>query len=724
MAWTQQGLTYELGLGANARARVDVDPRRPVSVQLLVGQAVLATTADGEAYPSAPIAVRRADRWATPTGALRAQIAAEVLGLEWSDGVLLTLKASAEGGLELSCSAPAADAVALALACDPTEHFYGLGERFDRLDQRGQMIELWVTNQASGTGTYKPVPFVFSSRGYGLVVDTTRRVHCAPGHLPVPTCTTVTVDGPQLHAALLPGPTPAAVLDLYTRRVGRPPVPPEWVFGPWKSRDWRTETQATAREDIQRHAELGIALGVKLIDATWEPEGHSFTFDSAKYSDPSELIDTARAAGVRVVLWLSPSMTLGATAYAEAAARGFLIRDGRGQPYVHRLGNEPGWVGTAIDFTHPPAVVWWQAQLRRLLELGVRGFKTDFGEQIPRDAVFADGRTGAQLHNIYPVLYNQATWAVVREYDGILLARSAWAGSQPLPGLWAGDQTSDFSPWSGLPSAIVAGQSAGWSGFPYWGSDIGGYFGNPDDEVFVRWSQFAAFTPIMEIHGLGIREPWLFRPATLEAYRRFANLHTRLAPYTRAAGAEALRTGLPLMRAMALCFPEDPVVHEDWVQYQYLYGPDLLVAPVYSAATTRQAYVPDGEWIDYFSGARVSGPSAPWLPAPLDAIPVFVRAGTVLPLLRDIHTSSTEALELQLFPGGCAERLLADDTRIVLESEPGPGVIQVRVSGPERDYSLSVPYRPLPLLTHASRPVTRAEGRFHWRGDVTLRLSS
>jgi alpha-D-xyloside xylohydrolase len=272
-----------------------------------------------------------------------------------------------------------------------------------------------------------------------------------------------------------------------------------------------------------------------------------------------------------------------------------------------------------------------------------------------------------------------------------------------------------------LPSAIVAGQSAGWSGFPYWGSDIGGYFGSPDDEVFVRWAQFAAFTPIMQAHGLGIREPWLFRHSTLEVYRRFANLHARLVPYSRAAAAVARRTGMPLMRAMALCFPEDPDIHQDWIQYQYLYGPDLLVAPVYSWGTTRQVYFPAGEWIDYFTGSPVSGPLAVRVPAPLESIPVFVRAGTVLPLLRDIATPSASALELQMFPGGAAERLLADGTRIVLESEP-PAATRLSVNGPERDYVLSVPHGSIGQVSHSSQPVTRVGESLRWRGEVTLDL--
>ncbi|MBV9171968.1 MAG: hypothetical protein JOZ81_17990, partial [Chloroflexi bacterium] len=441
MRWLCSESTYAAELGSSG-ARLLVSTA-PFSLQLRLGARVLAQTAAATSYPSAPIACRRAGQWQVVSGPPSVDARGDTLRIEWPDGSSFAVHS--DGNLHFA--AAGAEAVALALTCRPEEHFYGLGERFDRLDQRGQVLDLWVTNQSSGTATYKPVPFFTSSGGYGLALDTTRRVYCAFGHPTVPDCTSLTVEGPELHATLIAGPHPERIVEAYTGRVGRPPVPPEWMFWPWKSRDWRVEDQASASEDIRRHQELEIPLGVKLIDAGWESDGHSFVFDSSKYPDPAALIREADQAGVRLVLWISPSMTLGGEAYREAAARGFLIRDSSGQPYVHRLGNEPGWIGTSIDFTYSPAVTWWQSQLRRLLDMGVRGFKTDFGEQIPPDAVFSDGRTGAELHNGYPVLYNRVTWEVLREYDGILLGRSGWAGSQAYPAVWAGDQTSDFSPW-------------------------------------------------------------------------------------------------------------------------------------------------------------------------------------------------------------------------------------------------------------------------------------
>ena len=714
--WTQDAGSLS---AAAARGSVTVIPD-PLAIDIVVAGRAMRLS-DGDTYPTAAIAARHGGRWRSPRDAPSVAHQGNELRLTWRDDVALAILAEDDGCVTLTLETADAEAVAFSILSETDEHYYALGERFNKLDQRGELVELWVKNGASGGDTYKPIPFVASSRGYGLALDTTRRVHCALAHPTTPGHATFTVHGPRMAATIIPGPSPADVLARYTSRVGRPPVPPEWAFLPWKSRDWRAEDQETATEDILRQRELGIACGVKLIDAAWEAETHTFAFDPVRFPDPERLIRTAQENGARIVLWVSPSLTLGTALYDEAAARELLIRDPSGKPYVHRLGNEPGWEGTTIDFTHPPAVAWWQEKLRALLRIGIGGFKTDFGEQVPEDAIFADGRTGAEMHNLLPVLYNQASWAVVHETRGVLLARSAWTGSQPFPAIWAGDQSADFSPWAGLPTAIVAGQSAGWSGFPYWGSDVGGYFSAPDDDVFTRWAQFAALTPIMEVHGLGNHEPWRFQPATLDCYRRYANLHARLLDYSLMAARIAAETGLPLMRAMALAYPDDPNVHEDWVQYQYLYGPDLLVAPVYSSGTTRQVYIPAGEWIDFHTGERHRGPATVRVPAPRDTLPLFVRAGSVLPLRVDPLQHGDHALELAVYPGGATERTLADGTQIAL-TPTGSDRATLTVRGTDRAFTLRVQGGTNLRVRGQAQARPTPDDAYSWHGNATLTL--
>jgi alpha-D-xyloside xylohydrolase len=307
--------------------------------------------------------------------------------------------------------------------------------------------------------------------------------------------------------------------------------------------------------------------------------------------------------------------------------------------------------------------------------MGVSGFKTDFGEQVPGDAVFHDGRTGREMHNVYPRLYNRLTCEAMEAVrPGVLLARSGWHGSQRWSAIWAGDQTSDLAPNSGLRTAIVAALSAGLSGFPYWSSDIGGYFGTPGDETYMRWTQFGAFCPIMMVHGAGRREPWTFSAQTLAVYRRYARLHTGLFPYLYACAHEAARTGLPIMRAMPLAFPADPRAWDELAGHQYCLGAELLVAPVYyGSGRTRDVYLPGGPWRDFWTGEPLAGGRVVRCPAGVEQIPVFARAGalipwldpspdTLLPATREGVRTAGDDLRIDVYPGADGRFRLADGT--------------------------------------------------------------
>ena len=428
------------------------------------------------------------------------------------------------------------------------------------------------------------------------------------------------------------------ILTRYTAVAGRPDLPPTWVFGPWKSRDWMQETEETALEDVDEGRRRGLPGTVKLIDASWQAYYQSFTFHSERFPHPERMIRHIRSLGYRLVRGRPPGSSrtpsrLRRTRNAPVA--GF----SSATPTVSRMCI--GWPialpSSVVAWTSPTLrrSRWRQSHIRRLAQMGVDGFKTDFGEQVPEDAVFADGRTGGELHNVYPRLYNQATAdALARETTGILLARSAWHGSQRFSAIFAGDQSSDFGPATGLPSVIVAGQNAGLSGFPYWACDIGGYFGTPTDEVFVRWAQFGAFCPIMQIHGTGCREPWRFSPTTLAIYRRYAQLRMDLLPYIYALAQQAVETGLPMLRALPLEFPDDPGVWDDVAEREYCFGEQLLVAPVYYGLDRfRYLYLPAGGWRDFWTGEWRQGGRVHQVPVDLETLPVHARAGAIIPWL-------------------------------------------------------------------------------------------
>lgn len=576
--------------------------------------------------------------------------------------------------------------IAVDLAAQADEHYLGLGERFDALDQRGKEVDLWVEDGAQLGITYIPIPFYLSSTGYGLHIDTNRRCVVRLATRDDPSVVSIRNAALALNLTVLPGPTPKEILSKYTAITGRAELPPPWVFGPWKSRDWQTADQTGIHEDVEQQHQLDLPATVKLIDARWEVAYHTFAFDPHKFPDPRAMIDDIHAYGSRLVVWLSPWMAVDNgddpnDAFYACAERDYLIKNPKGEIYVHRLGNNPLLVGSCIDFTNPEAAAWWQDNIRRLAEMGVSGINTDFGEQVPEDAVFNDGRTGREMHNIYPRLYNELTYEALLQArgdtrePGVLLARSGWHGTQRLSAIWAGDQTSDFGYNSGLRTAIIAGQSAGLSGFSYWASDIGGYFGTPSDEVYMRWTQLGAFSPIMMIHGAGRREPWTFSSQTLDTYRRYARLHTDLFPYIYTHAHTAARTGLPIMRAMALEFPEDPGVWGDLPEHQYLFGADLLVAPVYYGfARTRKVYLPAGLWRDFWNGELIEGGQTVARQAEVDQIPVFARAGAIIPWLdpspdtlvpasQEGVRSAGDDLRIDVYPGASGLLDLYDGTR-------------------------------------------------------------
>lgn len=530
--------------------------------------------------------------------------------------------------------------VSVVFSASQDEHFIGFGERFDCIDQRGEELTLWVEDGATRDLTYIPVPFYMSSKGYGLWLDTTAKVIARMATDDDPTMVSLRIASRDVSIRVLLGDSFKEILSQYTMIAGRPAVPPEWVFGPWKSRDWQTANQHGILEDIDQQIELELPSTVKLIDARWEVAYHSFRFDPKKFPDPKAMIDVIHANGNKLMLWITPWMAVNNFTdpndyYEECATKGYFLKRPDGEIYISQMGMNPMLVGSCIDFTNPAAVAWYQEQLRYLMYLGVDAFQTDFGEQVPEDAVFYDGRTGKEMHNLYPVLYNEITYQTMQTIKpGALLIRSGWHGSQKHSVIWAGDQTSDFCLNSGMHSAMIAGQTAGLSGFPFWASDIGGYFGNPTDEVHMRWTQFGAFSPVMMLHGAGKREPWYFSDESLQNYRKFACLHTDLFPYIYTYAHIASKTGIPIMRAMVLAFEKEPGIWQPLCEDQYCFGEELVVAPVhYGFSRVRPVYLPAGFWRDFWTGELYQGGRELLCKTDLDEIPVFARTGAIIPRL-------------------------------------------------------------------------------------------
>jgi alpha-glucosidase (family GH31 glycosyl hydrolase) len=490
-------------------------------------------------------------------------------------------------------------------------------------------------------GTYSPMPFLLSGRGYGLHLDTTA---AAVFDLGGPVTIRVAADEVVVH--VLTGPDPAAVIRAHADLIGGPPLPPAWGMGVWKSLVGGTDRVLA---DVDALLAAGVPLdAVWIYDVMDAASGFGWPWPiygpvpPGDYPDPAALTAALHARGLRVLGYLHPFLVPGRPDHAEAAARGYLVEGPDGAVFT-----EP-WTGgdrrSYLDFTDPDATRWWQDRVRHAVTpietggVGFDGAMQDYGEDAPVDGTYADGRPGALVRNDYPVLYARAAREAVqsvRPDDTVLFARSGYTGAQAhVTGRFTGDQTRDWDPRTGLPSVLAGVLNGGISGWPYWGPDIGGFFdgsGARDRELWTRWVQLGALMPVMrdmlgaQADPVGVHTD----DETTAMFRGYARLHRALTPYLHALARQAHATGLPLAAPMWLAAPADPVA---WtVQDQYLLGTDLLVAPVLTpGVTTRGVHLPAGRWREYWTGTDHTGPG--WVTAAAVQIPLFVRDGAGLDL--------------------------------------------------------------------------------------------
>ncbi len=516
------------------------------------------------------------------------------------------------------------------------EAFYGFGERFNAVNQRGHSVQIWGADAGMGSflgiraTAYKNTPFFLSSQRYALFWDSSYRLDCDMGKSRPDECVIV-CDGPIFDVYVFGHPDPKSSLGFLSELTGKPLLPPRWAFAPWMGREagaWRNtgHVKGDAIGEmlyvVQRFKELDIPHGALYA------EGPS----AANRRLYEELKDT----DIRVLGWHMPAPDVSAIAQAGGGQRKdyehvlvhrrdgslFLVPKGsflQGRPY--------------FDFTHPETIKYVRLEFRDRLKLGLAGTMVDDGDDVPVDAVFHNGQTGRRMHNRYHVHYHRTFNQVFREVRGddfILFARAAGPGSQQFVCFFAGDHPESFD---GLESVIHGGLSFAASGFPFWGSDVGGLLPRPfeplTEPVYKRWVALAAFSPLMRCHGCSPREPWRFTQRAVKVYKYYAWLRMNLLPTIYSLAVEAHRTGVPLMRLGYLEFPDDPNALS--VERAYGFGPDLWFTPVTSADATTRVYLPGtGVWTDLRTGQTFQ--AGRWVQRPADygAEPLFLRQGAIL----------------------------------------------------------------------------------------------
>ncbi|MGC9667867.1 alpha-xylosidase [Planosporangium sp. 12N6] len=579
----------------------------------------------------APLVTRDDDAVTFTSGTLSARFR---LGEEWSMDFL------AEGARLTGSGARAMAAIEVdggghhireQLDLGVAQHVYGLGERFGPLVKNGQTVDIW--NADGGTSSeqaYKNVPFYLTDAGYGVFVNHPGAVsfEVASEHV---SRVQFSVPGQELSYFVIHGPTPREILHRYTALTGRPALPPAWSFGLWLSTSFTTSyDEQTVSGFVDGMAERGIPLSVFHFDCFWMREFHwcDFEWDPETFGDPAGMLARLKAKGLRICVWLNPYIAQRSALFDEGMAAGYLLRRPDGGVWQ----TDDWQAGMAlVDFTDPAAREWYAGKLRALLDVGVDCFKSDFGERIPTDVVYADGSDPHRMHNYYSYLYNETVFEVLRERYGdggaVLFARSATAGSQRFPVHWGGDSESTFA---SMAESLRGGLSLAMSGFGFWSHDIGGFEGTPDPAVFTRWLPFGLLSSHSRLHGnQSYRVPWLFGDDAVAILREYTRLKARLMPYLYAAALAAHRDGTPVMRPMAFDFVDDPACA--YLDRQYMLGDDLLVAPVFSADGDTSFYVPAGDWTDLRTGEVFTGPAWFRRRYGFGDLPLLARPGAVIP---------------------------------------------------------------------------------------------
>ena len=525
----------------------------------------------------------------------------------------------------------------ISFKCQADECFVGTGERFRKMDLSGQTFQL--KNQ-DGQGVnnrrcYKNIPFYMSSRMYGVFYHTSDYCKLSLADHSSRSvqfmCDRATID-----AFLIGGKTPEEILHNYRKLTGFPSMPPLWSYGIWMSR--MTYFSAEEVNDICDHLRKEhypcdvIHLDTGWFRTDWLCE---WKFNPERFPDPKGFIQNLKKKGFRVSLWQLPYVAKGAEQLEEAKANQYIAPLLKEQASEGSNFSALDYAGT-IDFTYDKAVEWYKNKLLKpLLDMGVTCIKTDFGENIHLDAVY-HSMTPERLNNLYALLYQKAAFEITKEVtgDGIIWARAAWAGCQRFPLHWGGDSASS---WDGMAGSLKGGLHFGLSGFAFWSHDVPGFHSIPDfmnspinPQVYVRWTQFGVFTSHIRYHGTCKREPWHY-PEIAPIIKRWWKLRYRLIPYIIQQSEMACQSGLPIVQALIFHHPND---RQCWhIDDEYYFGNEFLVCPVMNDKGIRDIYLPDGEWINFFTGERMEG--GKWYNAvktPLDLMPVFVHPNATIPI--------------------------------------------------------------------------------------------
>ncbi|HET7580331.1 MAG TPA: glycoside hydrolase family 31 protein [Bacillales bacterium] len=563
------------------------------------------------------------------------------------------------------------------------DHFYGFGEKSGFLDKRDEKLTMWNTDvyaphNPETDSLYQSIPYFMvlrDGRTHGIFFDNTFRttfdMKSEKGTY------TFSAEGGQLDYYVFAGPTPKRVLEQYTTLTGKMPLPPKWALGYHQSR-YSYESEQEVRELADTFMEKGIPLDAIHLDIHYMDGYRVFTFDKGRFPTPKNMVEDLKAKGIRIVpiedagVKEDPEYPI----YQEGVQQDLFCKYLEGNLYFGDV-----WPGNSAfpDFSKAATREWWGDKNKFYSDLGIEGIWNDMNEP----AVFNetktmdvkvmhenDGnpKTHRELHNVYGTLMEQATYEGMKKHlNGkrpFLLTRAGFAGIQRYSAVWTGDNRSF---WEHLAMALPMCMNLGLSGVAFCGSDVGGFAHDTTGELLVRWTQAGAFLPYFRNHSalhFARQEPWAFGEKYEAIVKKYIGLRYKWLPHLYTLFKETTDTGVPVMRPLFMEYPDDRNTYQ--MSDEFLVGENVLVAPILTPGTSlRAVYLPEGKWYDYWTDRVYEGGRHHLIEADLETLPIFVKAGSILPEgeVRQSTAVPEEVLTVHVYPrkGDFSYTLYEDD---------------------------------------------------------------
>ncbi|PMB19214.1 glycoside hydrolase family 31 protein [Fischerella thermalis] len=572
------------------------------------------------------------------------------------------------------------------------ENYYGFGERAGLLNQKGKRFTNWTTDSLDYTmltdAMYQAIPFFMALRqgvGYGLFFNTTFWSRFDVG-VDQPDILRLETLGGELDYYIIYSPKPAEIVQTYTQLTGRMSLPPQWALGYHQCR-WSYDSESEVRQLVQQLRQRRIPCDVIHLDIDYMFGYRVFTWNPRRFPDPQKLLSDLAEDGIKVVTIVDPGVKFEPqadyTVYDQGLEKDYFIRRADGKVFHGYV-----WPGRAVfpDFLRPEVRQWWGDLHRNLTDVGVAGIWNDMNEPAMNDRPFGDEggqkiffpmdapsgpederTTYAETHNLYGLMMARACRQAVEKLRErsrtFVLTRSGYAGVQKWSAVWTGD---NHSLWEYLEMSLPMLCNLGLSGVAFVGADIGGFAGDATPELFARWMQAGMLYPFMRAHSMintKRHEPWEFGPQVEAICRQYIELRYRLLPYIYTLFWEAATTGAPILRPLLYHYPEDPKTYE--LYDQVLLGSSLMAAPVYRPGVEKRlVYLPAGTWYDWWTGESYQGATYILADAPIEKMPIYIRAGSIIPLgpvMQYVGESPLNQLRLRVTPGTGEWTLYEDD---------------------------------------------------------------